>query len=115
MARKVGNTKRIGYAVSKRNQNRVIPFLGGGAMFALGMFAGKLEVMAFPGKLGFLSFLPQSFGKAFYFIATLWLALPGYFGYEIMPYFEWNRLVLIIASSIAWGAVFWLVATLKRR
>jgi hypothetical protein len=32
-----------------------------------------------------------------------------------MPYFEWNRLVLIIASSIAWGAVFWLVATLKRR
>lgn len=115
MARKVGNTKRMGYALSRKKQNKLIPFIGFGAVFFLGMLAGKLEVMTFTGALAFTSFVPQFVGKALYFLVTLPVTVPGYFGFGVTQYFDWNRLLLITVSSVLWGGIFWFVAMIKRR
>jgi len=115
MARKIGNTKRQGYAVSKKKQNKIIPFLGAGVMFFIGMLAGKLEVMTFTGPIAFASFVPQLLGRVLYFVVVFWLWLPGIFAFDLMPYFEWNRLVLIGASSVIWGLLLWVVSSLGRR
>ncbi len=115
MARKVGNTKRMGYALSRKKQNKLIPFIGFGAVFFLGMLAGKLEVMTFTGALAFTSFVPQFVGKALYFLVTLPVTVPGYFGFGVTQYFDWNRLVLICFASSAWAFLIWLFASVFRR
>lgn len=115
MARKVGNTKRMGYALSRKKQNKLIPFIGFGAVFFLGMLAGKLEVMTFTGALAFTSFVPQFVGKALYFLVTLPVTVPGYFGFGVTQYFDWNRLVLICIASSLWAFLIWLFASVFRR
>jgi hypothetical protein len=115
MARKVGNTKRMGYALSRKKQNKLIPFIGFGAVFFLGMLAGKLEVMTFVGAFAWASVVPQWLGKMLYSGVVLPVTVPGYFGFGVTQYFDWNRLVLICFASSAWAFLIWLFASVFRR
>ena len=113
MARHVGNTKR--YTVPKKTQNKILPIVCFCAVFLLGMFAGKLEVMTYTGMFAWASFFPQFLGKAIYFVVTLPVALPGYFGFGLMQYVSWNRLVLVGVASFLWAFVFWIFMGIFRR